>query len=197
MKNIVTLLIVFAACLLAVSCIQEPLDLPEFEDIGFGPYANQYDALVEMERIYGRTLITSVEIDGVLTTLELVVNEDNTVILDVTNGNGHERIEGSWKDWTKVLSRCDGWPEEGDCALVKQLGMSITFEGNEAGATGIVPSAFDSRIIFSYSMKNSVFRESENGRYHICSPKTGMQVDLKAMESDNYVLVQSLWIILD
>ena len=193
LNGLIAALLLCLAALMAVSCIQEPLDLKEFEDIGFGPYADQYDALLEMERIYGRTLVSVYE--G--TTMHLTVNEDQTVVLELSNASGTDRLEGKWEDWAVFLSRCDGWPEEGDRSLVKREGMALVFEGDEPGNTGLVPSSFDAMILFTYSVLNSDVRESECGRYFICTPKVGATVDLAAMNNDPCPLVQPVWICID
>ena len=193
LNRLVTIMLLCLAALMAVSCIQEPLDLKEFEDIGFGPYADQYDALLEMERIYGRTLVSVYE--G--TTMHLMVNEDHTVVLELSNESGTDRLEGKWSDWAVFRSRCNGWPNEGDRTMVKQEGLALVFEGDVPGNTGLVPSSFDARILFSYQLSASDVRKSEDGRYFIATPKAGAEVELAAMNNDPSPLVQPAWICID
>ena len=156
-----------------------------------------YDTLIEMERPYGRTLATSCEVNGVPSDMTLVVNEDGTGKLTISNDNGIDELDGTWTDWANFNLIYQDWPEKGKDMLLKKHGIYLRFAGEEPGTTGLKPSDFDIRITFTYEFDTCDVREAENGKYLIYSPLKGSPVDFKSIMSSTSPLMQPIWRVMD
>ena len=199
-KTLKPLSILVALCLICfafTSCEQEPLNLSRFDDNGFITQGEEYDTLIEMERPYGRTLAASCEVNGVPSDMTLVVNEDGTGKLTISNDNGIDELDGTWTDWANFNLIYQDWPEKGKDMLLKKHGIYLRFAGEEPGTTGLKPSDFDIRITFTYEFDTCDVREAENGKYLIYSPLKGSPVDFKSLMSSKSPLMQPLWRVMD
>lgn len=187
------LLLMLSLCLF--SCIQDPLNLTRFEDIGFGPDADLYDDLVIMERPYGRTLETSFETDGVKTSFSLKVMEDGKAELKVSNERGTDLLAGTWTDWATFRIVYDEWNGEEKKVAVRKDGIFLVFEGDEPCSSGIVPSSLNSRITFTYPLDSCSASVSE--RYTVFRPLPGAPVDFRSINSETSPLITPLWRCMD
>lgn len=197
MKYLSIILAIGLICLAFTACEQEPLNLSQFDDHGFSTAGDTYDTLIEMARPYGRTLVASCEVNEIPSDMKLVVNEDGTARLTLTNDNGTDELDGTWTDWATFNLIYKDWPEEGKDMMLKKEGIYLRFAGEEPGVSGLKPSDFDIRITFTYKFDTCEVKEAEDGKYLIYSPVTGAAVDFKSLMSSKSPLMQPLWRVAD